>query len=414
MTTVSLETILSISLVVPMDNPNNKNCRWGLPVMLWGDPGIGKSGRVKEAAETVGLEARTVYPAMHQPEDASGIPIPDGKGGVTVQCMMPAILELNAMKRGVLFIDEISCARPAVQGAFLAILYERLWLTPGIRVLAAGNPPETAAGGWALSPPMANRLAHLEVNKPTVDEWTSWLLQGPNPHVEDLNDAETAVRNGWGGAISKWKGIATGFHRARSGNTMNGATNSQKPTLYALPPVGDKNRGRAWPSHRTWEFAVRAAATVDALGNSLVGTPDSRKAVKTALHDLVAGCIGEGQAREFLLWAKNADLPHPGDVLRNGWVIRTDRLDITIAVCSSVVNYVVERTDPKDQEEMAILAWRFLTQVDTAGLADVAAAGAKGLMRKGLIHRKSPALAAACRDLISKFGSSGLVNYVES
>ena len=68
--------------------------------------------------------------------------------------------------RGLLFLDELSTAPPAVQAALLRLVLERrvgaLQLPPGVRIVAAANPRSSAADGWELSPPLANRFVHLQ------------------------------------------------------------------------------------------------------------------------------------------------------------------------------------------------------------------------------------------------------------
>ena len=68
--------------------------------------------------------------------------------------------------RGLLFLDELSTAPPAVQAALLRVVLERrvgaLQLPAGaVRIVAAANPRVGAADGWELSPPLANRFVHL-------------------------------------------------------------------------------------------------------------------------------------------------------------------------------------------------------------------------------------------------------------
>ena len=67
--------------------------------------------------------------------------------------------------RGLLFFDELSSAPPAVQAALLRVVLERrvgsLQLPEHVRIVAAANPPASAADGWHLSPPLANRFVHL-------------------------------------------------------------------------------------------------------------------------------------------------------------------------------------------------------------------------------------------------------------
>jgi len=68
--------------------------------------------------------------------------------------------------KGLLFLDELSTAPPAVQAALLRLVLERrvgaLHLPPGVRIVAAANPRSSAADGWELSAPLANRFVHLQ------------------------------------------------------------------------------------------------------------------------------------------------------------------------------------------------------------------------------------------------------------
>src|ERR1700735_2037473 len=162
--TANLENLLSVAMLAPLDNPASAVCRWGAPIIFWGPPGIGKSGRVEEACAAAGLEVEPLFLSTLQPEDLSGIPMPNtlAEGGVTRVCDLPQIQGLIAAKKGILFLDELTTARPAVQGAGLGVVYNRRVagkrLPGGVRVIAAANPPEEAAGGWNLAPPMANRF----------------------------------------------------------------------------------------------------------------------------------------------------------------------------------------------------------------------------------------------------------------
>jgi MoxR-like ATPase len=121
----TLENMLTVALCTPMDDPHDENCRQGAPICLWGPPGIGKSGRVEQAGSAIGLGVSTLYLSTLQPEDLSGVPMPDGKGGAINMVTLPQIQECLAAKRRILFLDELTTARPAVQGAGLGVVYTR-------------------------------------------------------------------------------------------------------------------------------------------------------------------------------------------------------------------------------------------------------------------------------------------------
>jgi MoxR-like ATPase len=170
--TRDLEGVILVSLLTPWGNPSNPECTWGIPILIWGAPGIGKSGRISYISLCLGLPPEVTYPATNQPENVSGALIPDGQGSGTIFPLLAGVKRLIQNKQGVWIIDELSCARPAVQAAFLGAVYERRVgeekLPGGIRIIAAANPPEEAAGGWELEPPMANRFCHIYMKPPSV------------------------------------------------------------------------------------------------------------------------------------------------------------------------------------------------------------------------------------------------------
>lgn len=386
----NLEQLLSVALLVPMDGePSNPTCRWGLPLMLEGSPGIGKSGRVQGAASAVGLETKTVYPATRQPEDFSGAPIPDGKGGISIECILPAVREMVRLERGVIFIDEVTCARPAVQGALLGFVYERVVgdtrLPGGVRILAAGNPASEAAGGWNLAPPMANRLAWLTVAHPDAREWANWLLRGP-AKLTHIEDGEEQVIHGWATAWAKMQGLGAAFIQANP------------DALYRFPDEGSAERHRAWPSPRTWEFALRAVATCHALGKS------------DLQFEFVKACVGEGAATEWATWITDMDLPNPEDMLRHGWSPDRARVDVTIAALSSMVAYVKSHPAGDQRNTFAARAWDILNAAAEAGMADTIVVPSGILLSEGLTASGGPTeeVRAAARPVVAKAHKLGL------
>src|ERR1700712_2495787 len=86
-----------------------------VPVLLWGGPGIGKTSAVREMAEAAGLPCETVIASIREPSDFAGLPVV-GADGESVSLAPPAWAErLASESRGVLFLDEVSTAPPAVQ-----------------------------------------------------------------------------------------------------------------------------------------------------------------------------------------------------------------------------------------------------------------------------------------------------------
>src|SRR5262249_51485082 len=136
----------------------------GVPVLLWGSPGTGKTSAVVALGASLGWPVETVIGSIREPSDFAGLPVvSDG----SVSLSPPSwATRLCAAGRGLLFFDELTTAPPAVQAAMLRVVLERVvgdtHLPAGVRVVAAANPPDEAADGWELSAPLANRLVHLD------------------------------------------------------------------------------------------------------------------------------------------------------------------------------------------------------------------------------------------------------------
>lgn len=139
-----------------------------LPVLLWGEPGIGKTAALTQLAAALDLPLTTVIASVHEPSDFSGLPVVGDDPATQGVPMAPPDWAVRLVRagQGLLFLDELSTAPPAVQAALLRLVLERrigaLRLPPGVRIVAAANPRSSAADGWELSPPLANRFVHLQ------------------------------------------------------------------------------------------------------------------------------------------------------------------------------------------------------------------------------------------------------------
>jgi AAA domain (dynein-related subfamily) len=325
-----------------------------VPVLLWGAPGTGKTSVIRAMAATAGWPCETVIASIREPSDFAGLPIVSngaGAGQAHVSFAPPAwAVNLTNAGEGVVFFDEISTAPPAVQAALLRVVLERtvgdLTLPDAVSVVAAANPPDQAADGWELSPPLANRFCHLEwpIDARTVADGFSggW----PSPHIPEMAP-------GWEHQVGVTRSWIAGFITVR-------------PMLALDVPEEPAAAGRAWPSPRTWDMAARlhaAAATGDVseLASSL----------------LVRGCVGAGPGIEFLTWLAEADLPDPEAVLADPDSFELpERGDRAYAALSSVAAAVA--ADPEDGRWER--GWRAFGKA--AGSApDVAAAAARTLAR---------------------------------
>jgi len=288
-----------------------------LPVLLWGQPGIGKSSTLAELARGLELPLETVIASVHEPSDFSGLPVlgPDPAGQGVAMAPPDWAVRLRRAGDGLLFLDELSSAPPAVQAALLRVVLERrvgsLALPDGVRIVAAANPAGSAADGWQLTPPLANRFVHLAwVHDPEV------VVRGlggtwPRVPLPRLDPALLAS------AVSRARDAVCSFLTVRPDYTH------RMPTTAA-------SRSGAWPSPRTWEMALRLLA----FGYATDADP-------AAVALAVRGAVGDGAGMELLAFLERHDLPDPETVLDDPYAVELpERGDLVHAVLTAVVDAI--------------------------------------------------------------------------
>ncbi len=317
-----------------------------VPVLLWGAPGTGKTSAILSLAAEAGLPCETVIAAIREPSDFSGLPvIVDG----VVRFAPPRWAErLDQAGRGLLFLDEISTAPPAVQAALLRVVLERvvgdLALPDDVVVVAAANPPELAADGWDLSAPLANRFCHLD--------WT----------VDAMGFAQ-GIAGGW--APAKVPSLpANWLQQLALARGLVSAFISVRPALTLDVPTDAALAGRGWPSPRTWEMVARLWTAAEIVGASA----DARAA-------LVMGAVGEPAGLQLLTWQLEMDLPDPEALLADPDATELPtRGDRAYAVLAAVAAAVAG--DPTVERWNA--GWRVLAKAGERA-PDVAAVAARVL-----------------------------------
>ena len=100
-----------------------------------------------------------------------------------------------------------------------------------VNIISAANPPEIAAGGWDLAPPLANRFVHVSW-KLDSKKWSEGMISGwPSPKVPRLP-------NKWSEAIPVSRGFVASFINKR-------------PDLLLVVPKEESQAGKAWASPRS-------------------------------------------------------------------------------------------------------------------------------------------------------------------
>lgn len=213
------------------------------PIYLWGPPGIGKSSVVRHAATSLDLCLVDVRATLLDPVDLRGLPRLDGDQAVWCP---PAFLPRAG--EGVLFLDELAQAAPLVQAACLQLTLDRrigeYELPEGWSIVAASNRSEDRAGTHRLISPLLNRFVHLDLDVSSED-WQAWAVgSGIVPEVR--------------------------------------AFLNYRPALLSQFDVASNPRAFATP--RSWQF----------VSDVIQRTPNE------LLHPVLAGCVGDGPAAEFL------------------------------------------------------------------------------------------------------------------
>lgn len=237
----------------------------GRSLMLWGDPGIGKSEIIRSVADAQKIQLVDLRLNIYDPTELKGFPTKVGTGKNERMHFVPSgRLPSDPKSKGILLLDELPSATPAVQAAAYQLILDRRLdayeLPVGWTIVAAGNYARNGGVHYTMPLALRNRFQHLklEISQPDWDEWAA------------LNGVSAVTR---------------GFLRFR-------------PTL--LHDMEVAKSGQAFPTPRSWKFADSAYQENHSTGVRL---------------ELLEGLVGEGPAREFLAFAQvAAELPSASEI----------------------------------------------------------------------------------------------------
>jgi hypothetical protein len=257
-------------------------------VMLWGSPGIGKSAIVSAIAKELGIGFVDVRLAILNPVDLKGIPFANfetKRADWFTASFLPDAARDG--ERGILMLDELTSASPALQVAAYQLILDRRCgdyvLPPGWSIIAAGNKASDRGVTNRMASPLANRMMHFEI-EPDLEDWKVWALMN-------------------------------GVHH----NVLS-FLNFKPSLLFAFPEAAAEIK--AFPTPRTWEFVS-----------------DIMNMTNVDRYPLLVATIGEGAAIEFKSFLDVASkLPNIEQIVStgDGDIVTTPGLQY--AICGAITS----------------------------------------------------------------------------
>jgi hypothetical protein len=272
------------------------------PTMLWGSPGVGKSQIVAQVAERHQVPMIDIRLSQMEPSDLRGIPF---RVGNQVEWAVPSMLPDAARHgvEGVLFLDEITSAPPAVSAAAYQLILDRRLgayeVPTAWAIFAAGNRHGDRGVTYTMPSPLANRFAHFEFDV-HLDDWVAWA------YAKRIDER------------------IIGFLRFRP------------ELLFDFDPA---HNPVAFPSPRSWEFAHRALQKFGSRPDLLLGA--------------LQACVGPAAGIELHAFISNLDrMPDLEAVLRGEEVAIPKEIDLQYAIACSLVGKGIQAKDSPSAGEV--------------------------------------------------------------
>jgi len=162
-----------------LTNTLTKCIKNGLPVLIKGAPGIGKSDIVATVAKELKMDLVVMHPVVSDPTDFKGLPgIVDGEAE-----FLPFgdLRNLMGVKRHTIcFLDDLGQAPACVQAAAMQLILARQInghkISDKIIFVAATNRREDKAGVTSILEPVKSRFATIIQLDADANSWIEWAL----------------------------------------------------------------------------------------------------------------------------------------------------------------------------------------------------------------------------------------------
>jgi hypothetical protein len=154
------------------------------PVLLVGQPGVGKSDIVAQTAEQEGMDLIISHPVVSDPTDYKGMPfVVQGRAEFLPFGELRRIVE--ARQPTVFFLDDLGQASPSVQAAAMQLLLARRVgehrVSDLVTFAAATNRRQDRAGVQGILEPVKSRFISILHLDPDVDDWCAWAIGNGMP-----------------------------------------------------------------------------------------------------------------------------------------------------------------------------------------------------------------------------------------
>ena len=275
----------------------------GIPTILWGAPGVGKTSWLEALGEAMGCKVFTVIGSTRDPADIAGMMRRDG---TLIPPSWAKEIQARSLagKRSVLFLDEFSSMMPMVHAALLRVVQNKIagdcdfdpkrvkagyktvngkrvpiWKPTKFRgnavhIVCAANPKSMGAQAIDLPAPAANRMLHIDWPTPSAREWAEGIMHGFQPPRLDSLPLDWRRSR----AVREARKDVAGFL-------------AHMTTDLLEVPEGAEEMGLAWPSPRSWELAA------DVLGAARFLSASRKIELK-----LISGCVGLLVTSRFFEW----------------------------------------------------------------------------------------------------------------
>jgi MoxR-like ATPase len=319
--------LVQVAMKLALANP--RRARQVMPIMLWGNPGLGKSQICEDLTKPLGMYYSRIEGGGSDPADVIGQRLADQKT-FTMKYAVPETYPIknskmaeaywdkdrNEFKGGILVLEELPTAEPQTRAAMLGLLNERrIGDTPGsnefcdgLLIIATGNRKGNLNNGRML-PVQTNRMMHIDIN-PSGTEWGSDFQQyalslGSTEGLADparvarIRDEKYAdfIKD-----LKNWEITDNTIHPHLLGYAMF----NKDEIINAFPEKQDSPRG--WISPRTLERLniYFQAADRGLITDTFKESSDGRGGHSNDLETFVIAAAGPEQGEKILAFRKLA------------------------------------------------------------------------------------------------------------